>query len=186
MVVTQLALFNAHFWDKANNDAELRWLNSAVRQLEDTLGSILALSLTRKDLTKAGPLVPKRLFAPALHYAGNRKSAMHFLSKDARTLVHHDYHPGNLFWHHANPGFLDWQLVRVGEGIGDVAHFLATALRPEIRRSHEMQLLKQYNQILAEKGIEGLSINTLINRYRAHLIYPFEAMIDTRHDVDGE
>jgi hypothetical protein len=40
-------------------------------------------------------------------------------------------------------------MVRVGEGIGDVAYFLATALAPMV----------------------------LYQRYRAHLTYPFEAMI---------
>jgi aminoglycoside phosphotransferase (APT) family kinase protein len=60
---------------------------------------------------------------------------MRALALGPKTLVHHDCHPGNLFWTQSQPGFLDWQLIRLGEGIGDIAYFLATALEPECRRS---------------------------------------------------
>jgi hypothetical protein len=36
--------------------------------------------------------------------------------------------PAIFFGTDSEPGFLDWQLVRMGEGVGDVAYFLATAL----------------------------------------------------------
>ncbi|MGZ8903004.1 MAG: phosphotransferase, partial [Methylobacter sp.] len=96
-----------------------------------------------------------------------------------QTLVHHDCHPGNLFWNMSNPGFLDWQLVRIGEGISDVAYFLATALDPETRRLHEAGFIASYLQILVANGISGIDLKSLLQRYRAHLVYPLEAMIVT-------
>jgi aminoglycoside phosphotransferase (APT) family kinase protein len=104
---------------------------------------------------------------------------MHFLEDGPHTLVHHDTHPGNFFWQNVQPGLLDWQLVRIGEGIGDIAYFLATALNPETRRTHEAQLVARYQQCLSDLGIAGLDSNTLWQRYRAHLMYPFEAMVAT-------
>ena len=65
------------------------------------------------------------------------------------------------------------------EGIGDVAYFLATALTPETRRRHEAGFLAGYFQILADNGVTGIDLETLVQRYRAHLAYPFEAMLVT-------
>jgi len=104
---------------------------------------------------------------------------MSFLSAGIQTLIHHDCHPGNLYWNQSNPGFLDWQLVRIGEGVSDISYFLATALDSETRRRHENDLLDTYLQILIEKGIKALDKPSLMQRYRAHLAYALEAMIVT-------
>jgi aminoglycoside phosphotransferase (APT) family kinase protein len=101
----------------------------------------------------AGDFIPAKHHGPALHYARHRSKAMGFLAGGCHTLVHHDCHPGNLFWHQSQPGFLDWQLVRTGEGISDVAYFLATALDPGTRRLHEASLLARYVQVLLDNGV---------------------------------
>jgi hypothetical protein len=179
LVIRQLASLHAHFWNKVHRDPDYHWLSGPVRRLEDSLGTALAVPLMKRGLAKAGSLVPHGLHAPALRYAQKRRLAMRYLSSGPQTLVHHDCHPGNLFWNQSLPGFLDWQLVRLGEGIGDVAYFLATALDPEIRRRHEPELLAGYFQVLAEHKISGIKLGSLLQRYRAHLTYPFEAMLVT-------
>jgi hypothetical protein len=178
-VIKQLAHLHAAFWNKAHLDPNYRWLSGPVRRLEDGLGAALAVPLMKRGLHKAGSLAPKTLHAPAIRYARKRRLAMRYLSSGPQTLVHHDCHPGNLFWNNAHPGFLDWQMIRIGEGISDVAYFLATALNPETRRLHEADFLAGYLQILTNNGVEGIGLNTLLQRYRAHLVYPFEAMLVT-------
>jgi hypothetical protein len=179
LVVEHLAYFHAHFIDKTKHDAAFKWLAGPVRQLEDRLGMALAMPLMRRGLHLAGDVIAPSLHQPALHYAKNRRQIMRFLSTDKPSLVHHDCHPGNLFWYNGQPGFLDWQMVRMGEGISDVSYFLATALKPEIRRLHEMQLLAKYHEILLANSKVNTDFNSLLNRYRAHLVYPLEAMIVT-------
>jgi len=177
-VVEQLARLHARFWHKTGLDSADDWLAGSMRRWEDRLGSALAVPLMRRGLFRAGDIVPATLHAPVLRYASQRRRAMQFLAAGPHTLVHHDLHPGNFFWQESRPGFLDWQLVRIGEGIGDIAYFLATALAPETRRMHELDLLARYQQVLAEQGIEQNS-TTLLQRYRVHLAYPFEAMVVT-------
>jgi aminoglycoside phosphotransferase (APT) family kinase protein len=177
-VIEQLAHLHARFWHKAGLDSADDWLAGSMRRWEDRLGSALAVPLMGRGLSRAGDIVPATLHAPALRYASQRRRAMQFLAAGPHTLVHHDLHPGNFFWQESQSGFLDWQLVRIGEGIGDIAYFLATALAPETRRMHELDLLTRYQQILAEQGIEQDSA-TLLQRYRVHLAYPFEAMVVT-------
>lgn len=179
LVVEQLARFHARFWGKVDVEPTYRWLAGPVRRLEDRLGTALAVPLMRRGLRLAGSCIPSKLHAPAVHFARHRRKAMSFLSEAPQTLIHHDCHPGNLFWNRVQPGFLDWQLVRMGDGIGDVAYFLATALNPETRRLHEASLLAKYIQTLANNGIAGMDNAILMKRYCAHLTYAFEAMVVT-------
>jgi len=178
-VIVQLAHFHAHFWNNTLTKTKYHWLAGQVRGLEDYLGSALAFPLMRRGLQLAQQEIPVHMCKPALHYARHRRQAMQFLNQSPQTLVHHDCHPGNLFWLQDKPGFLDWQLIRVGEGISDVAYFLATALDPISRRAHEKLLIKIYQDTLANQGVTGFDSDSMIERYRAHLVYPFEAMVVT-------
>jgi hypothetical protein len=181
LVVEQLASSHARFWNHVHLDPKYRWLAGPIRLLEDALGTALAVPLMKRGLRLAGEHVPSTQHAPAIHYARHRRAAMRFLSDASKTLVHHDCHPGNLFWNNnrSSVGFLDWQLVRIGEGVSDVAYFLSTALNPETRRLHEAELLLRYAQALADNGVANVDNSCLVQRYRAHLVYAFEAMIVT-------
>lgn len=178
-VVRQLAAFHAAFMEKAAQDPNLRWLAGPVRRLEDALGTALAVPLMKRGLKHAKDAVPIKLHQPAVRYAKNRKAIMKFLSDAPSTLVHHDCHPGNLFWHDNHPGFLDWQMVRIGEGVSDISYFMATALEPDVRRACEMELLCEYLKIMNANGVVKYDFDCLIKRYRAHLVYPLEAMVVT-------
>lgn len=178
-VVKQLAQLHAKFWEHPQLDSHYAWLAGPVRRLEDALGSALAVPLMKRGLRLAGKLIPTELHAPALRYAKQRRKMMAFLNDAPRTLVHHDCHAGNLFWQSNKVGFLDWQLVRLGEGVSDVAYFLATALLSETRREHEGGLLELYAQTLNEHGVTGVNQKNLLPRYRAHCCYAFEAMLVT-------
>jgi aminoglycoside phosphotransferase (APT) family kinase protein len=178
-VIEQLACLHARFWHKAGLEDADEWLSSSIRRWEDRLGSVLAVPLMHRGLRQAGEMIPIALYGPALDYARQRSKIMAALNSGPTTLIHHDLHPGNFYWQQSQPGFLDWQLVRVGEGLSDVAYFLATALAPATRRMHEQSLLARYQQVLAEQGIATYDAATLLARYQAHLLYPFEAMVLT-------
>ena len=70
-------------------------------------------------------------------------------------------------------------MVRIGEGISDIAYFLTTSLNPETRRNNEKQLIQHYINCLIKHGVTGVNTEEIQQRYRAHLIYPFEAMLIT-------
>lgn len=178
-VVKQLARFHAKFWQHSPLDSNYPWLAGPVRRLEDALGSALAVPLMKRGLQLAGKLIPAELHAPALGYAKQRRKIMEFLNDAPHTLIHHDCHAGNLFWQENKVGFLDWQLVRLGEGVSDVAYFLATALMPETRHQHEENLLKLYADTLNDNGVVGVNKDNLMPRYRVHCCYAFEAMLVT-------
>jgi hypothetical protein len=176
-MVDLLAGFHATLWSDPVLDTELAWLSGPVRRLEDGRGTALAAPLMRRGMKKAGAVVPAALHEAAVAYAKNRRRAMRTLTQGPLTVVHHDCHPGNLYWTGDVPGLLDWQLVRTGEGIGDVAYLLATALDPETRRACEGELVVRYRDGLTRHGVEAPA--QLMERYRAHATYAFEAMVVT-------
>lgn len=178
-VISHLAQLHGRYWNKPDLVDGQRWLNGFSHQLENHMGTLLAVPLMKQGLLRASKLISKKLQEQALVYAKNRRYFKQFLTKDSKTLVHYDCHPGNIFWTQAGPGFLDWQLVRLGEGIGDVAYFLATALDPQLRRTYEKALVNQYVRQLASAGVNGLDEQILFRRYQMHLVYPFEAMVVT-------
>lgn len=177
-VIDQLANLHGHFQDNRSL-LNHRWLHGFSEQIENHMGSLLATPLMKRGLKQAENAVHTKLHAPALRYAANRRHYKRLLKQGPQTLVHYDCHPGNLFWNGLQPGFLDWQLVRLGEGIGDVAYFLATALQPELRRLHENSLINRYAAKLSANGVKNLDEEYLLDRYRKHLVYPFEAMVVT-------
>lgn len=178
-VIEGLARLHGRYWQDTTTLETQRWLNGFSNGMENHMGSLLAVPLMKQGLAAAGARIADRLHRPAIRYARNRRQYMRWLAKGPQTLVHHDCHPGNIFWTQSGPGLLDWQLVRIGEGIGDVAYFLATALEPELRRRHEAELLRRYGQQLSLAGVADLDERVLFDRYRAHLVYPFEAMVVT-------
>jgi hypothetical protein len=69
--------------------------------------------------------------------------------------------------------------TRPGWGSALVLEDVATALRPETRRSREQSLLASYRRGLLTAGVPAPVPDVLARRYRAHLVYPFEAMVVT-------
>lgn len=178
-VLEQLARLHGHFLHYAKLLHRHHWLGGLPIHVERHAGNLLAERLMKRGLQQAGGLVDQALHKPALLYSANRNRCHRLLGTGPKTLVHYDCHPGNLFWQGGEPGFLDWQLVRKGEGIGDVAYFLATALPVEIRRQHERRLIGHYAGHLARHSRREVDEEALFKRYRVHLSYPFEAMLVT-------
>jgi Phosphotransferase enzyme family len=178
-MVEVLAKLHGHLREHPRLRGDLAWLGGPVRRLEDGLGTALAVPLMKRGLARAEGVVPESLRAAAVAYAGRRRAAMRVLGAAPTTLIHHDCHPGNLYWAPEGPGLLDWQLVRAGDGVGDVSYLFATALEPEVRRASEDELLERYADALAARGAPRPEPGWLRERYRLHMTYAFEAMVVT-------
>jgi len=167
---------------------EVRFYNEVARSVSVTVPNFLAAqsrlgrgaTLVLTDMTELGTILGSPEDALTFPQAALVVEQLaNFHARAPQTLVHHDCHAGDLFWNQSQPGLLDWQLVRFGEGISDIDYFLSTALNPETRRLHEANLIAIYAQGLEDNGVTGIDVKILLQRYRAHLVYPFEAMIIT-------
>lgn len=97
------------------------------------------------------------------------------LDQGPPTLLHGDPHPGNCYFEGDRAGLLDWQTVRRGNAVRDVAYHLVLALEPEVRREHERDLLAGWADALAAAGGEPPGPSALWDEYRRMAVYPYVA-----------
>jgi aminoglycoside phosphotransferase (APT) family kinase protein len=77
------------------------------------------------------------------------------------TLVHGDYHPGNLHIDGDSVTIYDWQSIMKGEPAGDIANFLITSLEASDLDAMRDELLMAYYEALVSHGIDDFSIKKL-------------------------
>lgn len=70
-------------------------------------------------------------------------------------------------------GLLDWQVVWHGPGLREVSYFITTGLEPDIRRTHERELIERYLQQLGSHGIADLPSPT--EAFERHRFFAAEA-----------
>ena len=68
------------------------------------------------------------------------------------TVVHGDFRLDNLMFGGERVAVLDWQTVRLGPAMSDVAYFIGSALQPEERRANEEALVREYHAALVATG----------------------------------
>jgi Phosphotransferase enzyme family len=92
-------------------------------------------------------------------------------SAGPRCLTHNDFRPDNMMFDLSNPRqpivIVDWQTVGVGNGAGDIAYFMGTALDPAMRKSEEAKLFAHYLEKLIERGVPQRDTEDLWDVYRA-------------------
>jgi hypothetical protein len=89
------------------------------------------------------------------------------------TLVHGDYQLDNLFF--GTPGtdddliVVDWQMAGLGRGAIDVANFLGGNIDPAVRQSAEADLLKTYQTVLLDAGVD-YTLEECMHDYRLSMV----------------
>src|SRR5262249_31729146 len=61
---------------------------------------------------------------------------------------------------------VDWQAVRGGQGVADLAYFAMSSLQPHHRRAWERQLVESYHAALVEHGVPGYDLARCVADYR--------------------
>ena len=83
------------------------------------------------------------------------------------TVVHGDFRLDNLMFGGARVAVLDWQTVRLGPAMSDVAYFIGSALLPDVRRANEVALVHEYHDALVARGV-SMGWDDCWRGYRRH------------------
>ena len=118
------------------------------------------------------------------HFGPHRAAVeQHLFNTPPRTLLHGDYHLGNLVFATPRGGLpfavIDWQMLRRGRAVRDVAYFLSENLLPDVRRAIEGGLLTDYHRLLVEGGVSGYTLDDCLYDYRLSLLQRFRALVST-------
>jgi hypothetical protein len=159
-LLTTLSRVHAPFWDnpRLRDDGDLSWLN------HPTTGKFAEFLRTNGfGIIRMFLEVPykKALLDSTGESADSMEAAFWRLQEhmacsagEPMTLLHGDPHPRNTYvLPDGRVGVLDWQLVRRGSWAHDVGYALIGALPPELRRSHERELLDNYRGRLSDSGV---------------------------------
>lgn len=88
------------------------------------------------------------------------------------SLLHGDYRLDNILFHPDNDeiSVVDWQTLSVGLPARDLAYFMGTSVRTELRRSIERNVVDTYHAALSGYEIDGFDLESCWHDYRFGMI----------------
>jgi hypothetical protein len=170
-VLSGLARLHGRFWQSRELTTRLAWI---IPNRDDPLLPAVkwALGAMVPRIVRTSPeLVPDAGRAIVDDYLG----VVGRLDEGDHTVLHGDPHPGNCYFLDGRAGLLDWQVLRRGNPIRDVAYHVIIALDPETRRAAEHDLLDRYREELAAHGGPSLTADEVWHTYRRMAAAPYVA-----------
>lgn len=168
--VAELAALHAPRWGDPTL-LDLAWLDrpspDAAKPTAEGIGLLFAGFVDRyRDRLEPGVLeLSERLMASLEGYLLDRPGPW--------SVLHGDFRLDNLLFGGPRVAVVDWQTVRIGSPLCDVAYFIGSALHPDARRDNEADLVEAYRVALAGAGVE-LSASTCWDGYRR---FAFDGLI---------
>jgi thiamine kinase-like enzyme len=152
------------------------WQDDAMDEIEWLFETKAAPKYTQPDLIKTlwqafreryGDAIPADCIE--IGEAITRNFEFYRSYEGPRCLTHNDFRPDNMMFGTAEGGYpvsvVDWQSVGYGCCMADVSYFLSGALKRDIRREHEKDLLTEYHTRLCEYGVTGYSFEEMMKHY---------------------
>ncbi len=168
--VAELAALHAPRWGDPTL-LDLAWLDrpspEAAGLTAEGIGMLFPGFVDRyRDRLEPGVLdLSERLMASLGGYLADRPGPW--------SVLHGDFRLDNLLFGGPRVAVVDWQTVRIGAPLCDVAYFIGSALHSEDRRAHEADLVEAYRVALAGAGVE-LPSGTCWEGYRR---FSFDGLI---------
>jgi hypothetical protein len=110
------------------------------------------------------------------------------LGEGSRTLCHGDYRGDNLMFSGAGGALeltaLDWQVSMQARGTFDVGYLMSGSAPAELRREHELDLLRAYHARLVEGGVTGYGFDACLYDYRAALLVGYTYLVQAGAATD--
>lgn len=162
-----LANVHATWWDSVQVD-DLEWIPSMVGDRIAMVDQML-LQLLPGFLDAFGDALPAGGRAVYEHFAGRYLKVNQDIAKRSPwTLCHQDFRVENLLFGPAGSNHMvviDWQGIGRGPAAYDLGYLLSGSMRPEVRRKNEQALLAAYHDSLSKCGVQGYSMDQLIDDY---------------------
>lgn len=158
-ILGHLAAMHARFWNSPRFGGDLSWVptptSGGMFDVFDTIGLALIEDQVSRHPFKAELIEPLGRTLPGMWELLWRVQRRH--AESPTTLLHGDPHLGNTYLLPGDRGgLLDWQLMMRGSWAHDVTYLLVTALDPEVRRRHQIDLLGEYLDRLEAGGVDDV------------------------------
>lgn len=156
-ILGHLASLHARFWDSPRFASDLAWVDTPMSGGMFDVFDLIGLELI-EDQVARNPF-KQELIAPLGRTVAEMWELLWQVQRRhcqaPTTLLHGDPHLGNTYLLPGERGgVLDWQLMMRGSWAHDVTYLVVTALDPEVRRVHQLDLLAEYLDRLAAAGVD--------------------------------
>lgn len=179
MVIRALGKIHGKYWESPRLSNDLAWLPTYRKDKNVRLNRLMRKWALKRTLAKFGDIIPDPVKESGRYINQRYDDLEEYWAQPPQTFIHGDSHVGNMYFNRDEVGFLDWQVVRRGQGMRDVSYFLVASLPTEVRRTHERDLIRLYLDCLAEMGISDLDFEQAWEQHRLHAFYTWIAQIVT-------
>ena len=177
MMARALAGVHRKYWQSPRFGTDLRRFSGASCPAQ-WFGRYASFLMTRvphryDDLVDAG----FRRDALVLHNCRDEVATM--WRSLPQSLLHGDDHRGNLGFHDDGVTLFDWQMAGQGPALKDLAYFAAGSLEPELRRSIERDLVRDYVDTVRAGGGPDITESAAWDQYRLLVVTAYLAVAVT-------
>jgi hypothetical protein len=170
MAIRHLAGFHAKWWESSRL-RELDWLSypgtpeatAQTARIRSSMAS--ALTTIRQRFGDEFPGICSAIADRLIGTWDTREQR----SMSPLTLVHRDFHPGQMFFPAGEVGrfvVFDWQTVGVGRGGEDLARIVSIGLTVPQREANDRRLIELYHAALCSDGVVGYSLDECQQHFR--------------------
>ena len=169
-VIPAIAKFHAAWWQSPKLEGLASWMPTLTDPLYDYLEPLWRqswdafLELQVEDYPRAEMTLIANRHVDQMDQLRARVDSM------PMSITHSDFRLDNMFFGargSATPfALIDWQLVIRATPLADIGYFLSQSLDIELRRAHEMELLRDYHRVLVENGVRDYSFAQCFEEYR--------------------
>jgi Phosphotransferase enzyme family len=167
-LIDAFAKLHARFWQSPRLRGDLSWVRTwSTRPGYGVLKQFYSRG-RRGALRRDRPEVTGAVRAVATALDEHAEAFYREFESGPLTLLHGDSHLGNTFaWPDGTSGLLDWQVIWQGPGLREVSYWMTTGLEPDMRRTHEKDLIARYLEGLKAGGATDVpGPDVAFERYR--------------------
>ena len=187
-VVCEVARLHSAFWSERVEERP-EWIPT----FDEGSGYFRRMhSIAWRRLERSFDHVPGGLIEAARRIAPCVPEIKTRLSLPPITLVHGDLRLDNVFLgdssHREGIKLIDWQAIRLGRGIYDLAYFLSTSIPVDLRRQRQDELIATYSESLSLNGVTGYTLEDCNEDFRWALldIVTFVGVIGSTLDFQSD
>jgi hypothetical protein len=137
-------------------------------------------AMVEKVLSEIGPDLAPSASALARRMPVFKPAVEAVLARSPQTLLHQDFRLDNMFFRPSSLGdsrlelvLIDWQLLRPGAGVYDLAWFMTAGMQMEHFSLWSDDLLRLYDAWLNARGVDAYDFDSCLRDFRLALIANF-------------
>ena len=177
--IRAVARLHGHNWD-AVGQPPLSGFHEVGSPKNRTVVQVIFLAYLAPTLEHFGSFFSDEMRALVEAYGPRVADHLADLRAAPRTFIHGDYRLDNMFFDAgagSEAAVVDWQVSGLGNGLYDVAYFMAGSVPTEIRREIERDLLAEYADIVRGMGARDFGFDECWRLYRQNMLACFLIMI---------